>query len=148
MKIKNGLLLGILVSIVVIAGIASASMKISHRQIQVVSRPIQDKSDLIRVSNIIPNQKIQSPLNIAGEARGFWFFEATFLIKILDANGHIIGETLAQAKNDWMTNDFVPFEARVNFEIPTTKTGILVLEKDNPSGLPENGDELRIPIDF
>jgi len=104
--------------------------------------------DLIRVFTPQANEKISSPLSIKGEARGFWFFEATFPVKLLDDKGNIIAQHYAQAKGDWMTEDFVPFEAELVFEAPTTQKGWLVLEKDNPSDLPENADELRIPIIF
>jgi len=36
----------------------------------------------------------------------------------------------------------------ITFENPETATGTLVLEKDNPSGLPEHADELRVPVRF
>lgn len=85
---------------------------------------------------------------IKGEAKGSWFFEASFPIRLYDENVKEIGLTIAQAKSDWMTEDFVPFEAILNFQAPTTEKGILILEKDNPSGLPENADELRIPVFF
>ena len=47
-----------------------------------------------------------------------------------------------------MTENFVPFRTELEFRTPTTERGTLVLEKDNPSGLPENSDELRIPVRF
>ena len=104
--------------------------------------------DLIRVFSPQANEKVSSPLLIKGEARGFWFFEATFPVKLLDDKGNIIAQHYAQAKGDWMTEDFVPFEAELVFEAPTAQKGWLVLEKDNPSSLSENADELRIPIIF
>src|SRR4030042_4184450 len=55
---------------------------------------------------------------------------------------------VAQAKSDWMTENFVPFKAELIFSAPPTEKGTLVLEKDNPSGLPENEDELIVPIKF
>ena len=105
-----------------------------------------EKIDLIRANNPRPNQIIQSPILIKGEARGYWFFEATFPIKLINENGEVIVQHYAQAKNDWMTEDFIPFEAELNFEIINTQKGTLILEKSNPSDLPENYDELRIPI--
>ncbi len=54
----------------------------------------------------------------------------------------------AQALGEWMTEDFVPFSASLRFAVPSTPKGKLVLEKDNPSGLPENADELIIPVYF
>jgi spore germination protein GerM len=49
---------------------------------------------------------------------------------------------------EWMTEEYVPFEATLSFNPPQTETGTLILSKDNPSGLPEHDDELRIPVRF
>ncbi len=108
----------------------------------------KEKNDLIRVENIQTNQVIKSPLIIRGEARGFWFFEADFSVKIFDQEENLLGQGIAIAQSEWMTEDFVPFVAEIEFIKPSTKKGILVLEKDNPSGLPEHADQLIIPIKF
>jgi len=92
--------------------------------------------------------KSASPLFIKGEARGFWFFEADFPVKLFADNGFLLGVTPVQALGDWMTEDFVAFDATLPFAVPSTPKGRLVLEKDNPSGLPEYADELIIPIHF
>jgi len=105
-------------------------------------------ADQIRVLKPQPNQVIESPLIIEGEARGTWFFEATFPVKLLDANGNVIAAHYAEAQGDWMTADFVPFKAQLIFEKPATDYGVLVLEKDNPSGLPENDAKIEIPVYF
>jgi hypothetical protein len=107
-----------------------------------------EKQNLIRVSKPQPNEVIKSPFEITGEARGYWFFEASFPIKLTDENGKELDRTIAQAKSDWMTEDFVPFETTLEFQKPETNRGVLILEKDNPSDLPENADELRIPVRF
>ncbi|MDD5606695.1 MAG: Gmad2 immunoglobulin-like domain-containing protein [Candidatus Pacebacteria bacterium] len=107
-----------------------------------------EKIDLIRINNPRPNEIVKSPLVIQGEARGLWFFEADFPIKIFDANNNLLGFTIAVAQEDWMSEDFVPFLAEIEFEKPLTKKGFLVLEKDNPSGLAENEDHLLVPIIF
>ena len=109
---------------------------------------VLDKINLIKVTTPKPNQIIETPLIIEGEARGFWYFEASFPIKIFDGNGKLLGSTIAQAKSDWMTENFVPFSAELDFSFPATELSALVLEKDNPSGLPENSDELRFPVYF
>ena len=106
------------------------------------------KEDLIIVESPSAHEVIKSPLTIKGLARGSWFFEGTFPIEILDVNGNIIAQNFAQANNDWMTSEFVPFEAVLTFDTPNTEKGTIVLKKDNPSGLTENEDELRIPISF
>jgi hypothetical protein len=105
-------------------------------------------SDQIRVTKPQPNQLIESPLMIEGEARGTWFFEATFPVKLLDASGDVIATYFAQAQGEWMTEDFVLFKAQLIFEKPVTDTGVLILEKDNPSGLTENDANIEIPVSF
>lgn len=104
-------------------------------------------TNLIRVDEPLYGAVIQSPLKIKGEARGFWFFEGSFPIRLLDGNGKEIARTIAQTA-DWMTENFVPFEANLTFTRPAMPMGILVLEKDNPSGLPEHAQELRVPVLF
>ena len=52
------------------------------------------------------------------------------------------------ADGEWTTKDFVPFALTLNFAEPRTATGTLVLEKSNPSGLPEHAAEVRIPVRF
>jgi hypothetical protein len=107
-----------------------------------------EKQNFIRINTPRPNESVKSPLEIKGEARGYWFFEASFPIRLIDEEGEELGTTIAQALSDWMTEDFVPFEAELEFKPPATKNGKLILEKDNPSGLPENADELIVPVFF
>ncbi len=106
------------------------------------------KIDLIRVSNPRPNQIILSPLLVEGDARGPWFFEASFPVRLFDGNGKEIAIAIAQAKREWMTEEFVPFGARLEFAKPATGEGTIIFEKDNPSGLSEHDDSLIMPIRF
>ncbi|PKM91574.1 hypothetical protein CVU82_01725 [Candidatus Falkowbacteria bacterium HGW-Falkowbacteria-1] len=107
-----------------------------------------EKNDLIRVENPRPNQFIENQLLIKGEARGTWYFEASFPIFLYDNNGKEIAISIAQAKSDWMTENFVSFEAVLEFSTPETNNGFLIFKKDNPSGLSEYDDELKIPVKF
>lgn len=107
-----------------------------------------ERANLIKVENPRPNQIITNPLVIKGQARGTWFFEASFPIHLYDGNGREIAQTIAQSTSNWMTEEFVPFEAVLTFIAPDTESGTLVFAKDNPSGLKENDDELRMPIKF
>jgi hypothetical protein len=107
-----------------------------------------EKDDLIRIATPRPNAVIASPLTVSGMARGSWFFEASFPVKLFDGNGELLSQGIAQAQSDWMTKEFVPFEATLIFAVPPTSMGTFVLLKDNPSGLPENEDELHVPVRF
>ena len=55
-------------------------------------------------------------------------------------------EHRAQAKGEWMTTDFVPFTAQLKFGQPSLEKGLLILRKDNPSGLAENDEQLIVPV--
>ena len=102
----------------------------------------------IEIDTPRPSQVISSPIIISGKARGSWFFEASFPVRLIDANDVPIATVAAEAKSDWMTTDFVPFTARLEFKNPGSKTGTLILVKDNPSGLSEHAEEIRIPVVF
>ena len=115
-----------------------------------------EKRGLIRLAVPRPNERVASPLVVAGEARGVWFFEGSFPVAIFDDSGNEIASGIATAGSDpnnprgakWMTEEFVPFSAEVQFDAKGAKSGFVVLKKDNPSGLPEHDDALRIPVTF
>jgi hypothetical protein len=104
--------------------------------------------DKIRVESPQANQKIKSPLVVEGEARGVWYFEADFSAKLLNEDGEVIGQGIMTAEGEWMTEEFVPFKGEITFEKPKGEKGKLVLEKSNPSGLPEHAESLIVPVEF
>ncbi len=113
----------------------------------------KNKAGLIRLTNPQPNAVVTSPLIVEGQARGTWFFEATFPVVLTDWDGLIIAQGYAQARppagGDWMTEDFVPFHGEITFEKPSySEKGRLILQRANPSGLPEYDDMLEIQILF
>lgn len=116
---------------------------------------IDSKADVIVVSKPEPLTVIESPLSLAGEARGTWYFEASAPVVLVDWDGRIIAEKYITAEGDWMTTEFVPFTGELTFTSPYNegdpdfmKRGAVIFQKDNPSGLPENDDALEIPILF
>ncbi|MCC7500504.1 hypothetical protein IT396_01735 [Candidatus Nomurabacteria bacterium] len=108
------------------------------------------KDDLIRVTSPLPEGAISSPLVVSGEARGNWYFEASFPIELRNAAGAMIAQGYAQAEGEWMTTEYVPFTSvPLTFTTqPSGSTGTLILRKDNPSGLPEHDNSLEIPVTF
>ncbi len=105
-------------------------------------------NDLIVIDNPKPNDVISSPLKFSGQARGYWFFEASAPVGVYDGNGTELGVGLATAIGEWMTEDFVLFSGTVEFSKPETPTGKVVFEKDNPSGLIEHDRRVEIPVRF
>ncbi|HLB60265.1 MAG TPA: Gmad2 immunoglobulin-like domain-containing protein [Patescibacteria group bacterium] len=105
-------------------------------------------SDEIIVGNPRPNQVINNPLSVSGQARGIWYFEANFPVELFDEHNKSLGVTYAAAQGEWMTGEFVAFTAELSYAVPSTRKGKLVIRNANPSGLPEQGKELVIPVIF
>jgi hypothetical protein len=110
---------------------------------------VGEKSEFIRIDLPLPSDVIASPVYITGAAVGAWFFEGSFPVEIRDRNGNVLGSAPAQAKGDWMTADFVPFELYLRYDPPAvTGGGTLTFKKDNPSGLPEYDDSVTVPVNL
>jgi hypothetical protein len=107
-----------------------------------------EKMDLIRSDYPRPNQIVSNPLIISGEARGYWFFEGDFPVKLVDENGVVLAEGYVTAKSDSMVEEFVQYEGSISFDAGVSKKGELILMRDNPSGLSENDDQLIVPVKF
>lgn len=138
----------IIIAIAIIVGIATYFSHFFDLPIDINLKP-DNKEELIVVISPLKDDLISSPLSIAGRARGTWFFEGSFPLELQDQYKNVIAQGHASAQGEWMTEDFVPFLGTLQFNnfIPGQK-GFLVLKKDNPSGLSENDDQIKIPVIF
>lgn len=102
---------------------------------------------LARLEEPQANSVVSSPLVVKGEAPGPWFFESSFPVRITDSDGNQIAIVAASAESDALTENFVPFKALLEFTTTAT-SGYIVLNNDNPSGLPENSLSVKIPVLF
>jgi putative hemolysin len=94
------------------------------------------------------NEKVKSPLKIIGRARGNWFFEAEFTAELYDEDGNFLGRAILTAKDDWMTENFVPFEGVLEFSVPPKNFGKILFLSANPSGLPEYQKIFEMKVQF
>ena len=101
--------------------------------------------DLIFVTNPSPNDKISKQFKLLGQAKGFWYFEASFPVEVYDSNNNLIFQTFAKAQGDWMIEDFVPFVSDIN--IANYQGAVkVVLKRDNPSGDTKNDADLSFKL--
>jgi hypothetical protein len=111
-----------------------------------VATSTQPLRDQVSVSYPQPGATVSHSFAVAGNAPGGWFFEAVFPIQVRDADGNLLARGIGKAQGDWMTSGLVAFTSDTitieNYSGPAT----LILNKDNPSGLPENDDLVTIPI--
>ena len=108
----------------------------------------QPIGDLIRIGQPLPNSDVASPLSFSGEARGYYYFEADFPVRLEDSGGNVLAQSPARAVGDWMTEGWVPFSGSLAFDTPAEEQGYLVFERANPSGLEENAVSFRLPVRF
>ncbi len=105
--------------------------------------------DLISVASPLPGSGVTSPLVVTGEARGSWYFEASFPVELRDSKGKLLAQAPAQAQGDWMTNNLVPFTVSLGYTAQTPGSkGTLTLKKDNPSGDPARDQSVTVPVVF
>lgn len=114
-----------------------------------VDQAAAETHPLIRVDSPERGTEVSSPITLRGEARGYWFFEATAPVVVVDWDGRILGEGYITADEEWMTEDFVPFSGELEFTQetePYSASGTVIFQRSNPSDLPENDDAFEIPV--
>lgn len=101
--------------------------------------PAEDEGvEGIRVIHPESRSPVSSPLEVTGKARGPWYFEGDFGMRLLDCDGNLIAKGHLSARGRWMTESFLPFEGTLTFDRPSScGKGRLLLESANPSGRPE-----------
>lgn len=105
-------------------------------------------ANLIRVTSPLAGATVSSPVTLTGEARGYWFFEASFPVEIRAKDGTVLGIGPVQAIGDWMTESFVPFSANILFDAKGNTEGVIRFKNDNPSGEPERDMWVDVPVKF
>jgi Immunoglobulin-like domain of bacterial spore germination len=92
---------------------------------------------------------VTSPAAIEGTVvGGGWFFEGSFPVTVIDADGAVLGQASAQALGDWTSTGTVPFAASIPFTTPRSATGTLFFAKYNASGNPKNVGSFSMEVRF
>ncbi|MDO8581959.1 MAG: GerMN domain-containing protein [bacterium] len=143
---KKSIIAVLLVIVVLGVGIVVVRLSKNTPVVNALSESKTTEESPVRISTLKAGDTIESPLLIEGVARGTWFFEASFPVRLVDADGKTLALEPVQAEGEWMTENFVPFHKTLRFQVEKEGPGTLVFEKDNPSGLPKNDDAVRIPV--
>lgn len=101
------------------------------------------------VSSPSANTKVVSPLKVTGKVPAGWMNEGVFPIKLMDSKNKILAQGVAKEKiaGSWQSGNSVEFTTTLIFKT-ATGSGTLVLQNDNPSGLPEKDKIFEVPINF
>ena len=98
----------------------------------------------LTVDNLESFDSISSPLEITGQAEGFWFSEGTFMISVFNSNGDLLAHEPAIAENS--DPESISFRAVLEFSDPGTEEGNIVFKPSDISLFKET--EVEIPIIF
>ncbi len=109
---------------------------------------MSQKGVTVEVYKPLRGSKVTNPVEVVGKVPGNWSFEADFPVELKDATGKVLVESPAGLLSDWMTEELVLFTVNLKYVDAASGEGLLILHKDNPSGLPENDDRVTIPIVF
>jgi hypothetical protein len=147
MENKKNIIIGVIVFVLVVYAIFAFDIPYKNRKINDGPNTIVT-SDIIKIIEPKAGDTINSPAKFSGSARGNWFFEASFPIEILAIDGSVLGQGIAQAAGEWMTENFVDWSASVSFDPKGNTIGIVKFKRDNPSGMPENDMSVEVPVMF
>ncbi|MDX9739004.1 MAG: GerMN domain-containing protein [Candidatus Dojkabacteria bacterium] len=105
-----------------------------------------EKGVKLYINDIKENDTVQVGSTLSGSIKGGWFFEGEFPVRVLNEDMEILDTLLAKATEDWMTEEDVSFELKLDIDIHESSKVILRFERSNPSGLVENDDYIDFPV--
>jgi hypothetical protein len=85
---------------------------------------------------------VSSPLTVVWTMPWYWFFEATAPIRVEDNDWVLLGESYVIATAPRMTESVIWFSGS------TATWGVLILKRNNASGMIENEGYVEIPVVF
>ncbi len=106
--------------------------------------PAAPVTDIARVTAPAANATVTSPLHVTGIAPADWYFENSFPVSLVDAQGNTIAEAPATPRVNWMENT-EPKEFDATLTFTATGPATLVLQEDNSGDRP-TPREVRVPV--
>jgi hypothetical protein len=112
----------------------------------VLSHPVgrgdyKDLLPVIVVSQPAPKARVTSPVTVSGSAN---VFEANVTVKVLDANGRVVGSTFTTATCG--TGCRGTYSVDVDFRTDREQQGTIVVSDDDAAGTGHPPHEVRIPV--
>ena len=126
------------ISLAIVAATASACGRVEaegQANPSVASAPAQgqtlrDAATLNVFIDLPEDAVLTSPMRIVGTADSRFFNEGVFPVRLLGANGCILGEAPGLPQGDWTAPGQVRFEAILAFDAAPGSSAILVFEED------------------
>lgn len=144
----KALIIGIILIVLVFGvGLLNVRKPGSHPSVFPSPTP-QISSNLPILLTPQPDATLTGPLIIKGYVPKNWTFEGQFRLQLLDNRRNIILADRVPVEWDAKNQkEILYFVSSYNYRT-TASSGFLVLQNDNPSGLPENSKRIEIPVKF
>lgn len=97
---------------------------------QSVGAGLRDAATLAVFVDLPADAVLTSPMKISGSADSRFFNEGVFPIRLIGADGCVLGEAPAMPTGDWMVEGQVGFEATLSFRATPGTSAVLVFEQD------------------
>lgn len=89
----------------------------------------------IEIKSPVSNQNVSGEFLLKGSIPGTWYFEAVAQFKIIDENSNEIAIGSIQSLSDWMTEQRVPFELKLNTANFNYKgKATIIIQSENTEG--------------
>jgi len=145
---KIALYAGIIICAIAIGSFFSLNQRNALEDYNAITENDPSRSADITVFLPKEGEGISSPVEVSGMAKGTWFFEGSFPVRVYDDKGALLGTGIAETTEPWMTENEISFFSKISFENPGNGEGLIRLSKDNPSGLPEFDLSYDLPVRF
>ncbi len=150
---------GIIIGVVIILVIWLVMQKSAEAPIVIGDEPIIVNTELPEVINpetfsvdITTNTNVSGGQIISGSVPGFWFFEGSFPVSLVDNNDNVFATVIATSTENWMTSDIIPFTITLPATFSYTGPGKIVFTRDDPSdgesNIPVSETTATIPVIF
>ena len=146
---KNNTIILVVIALVIILGGAAIWQYQSKTTVTTADGVvwINSSDNDIKFDLLQPKNTVLAKFTVTGEARGPWFFEASFPVEVLDKDGNRLAMEPATADGEWMTEEFVRFS--VTLDVGTyAGPATVVFHKQNASGEAERDASVSYPIEI
>jgi spore germination protein GerM len=107
-----------------------------------------EKGVQITINSPKDKSNVNCNFDVEGEVAGTWYFEGDFPVKITNMQDKELATGIATAQGEWMTEEKVEFNARLNCDKCKQGKAKLVFNKSNPSGKKTDSDSAVLEIQF
>ena len=128
-------------------GVICKSPTITDEEVTEEGRYKTDEGVSFELISPLPDSEIDCKFTLAGKMPREWFFENSFSYSIIVDGKEVLAGSV-QSKDDYTEKEILEFAEEIECKEGCIGEGEIVLKNANPSGLPENDDQYRIPVKF